>query len=172
MAQTSTRPEPLVNPYLRTDMNANFKNITNMNNIVFYQNGSNLVVNLSTFLIALSGDAKKLVDQNDLASYLYVSNGHPYLLKSGDLKRVTLDTDSTFIRQYDVLGTVSNMNVIQELKIQYPSSIDDSDYSVTYPALTNGALTSIRLGRYDISDIGGVLTASNRLNNTTTQLAP
>jgi len=153
-------------------MNANFKNITNINNLVFYQNGSNMVVNLATFIIALSGESKKLVDENDLASYLYVSNGHPYLLKAGDVKKVVLESDTTFIRQYDTLGIVSNMNVIQDLKILYPSTIDDSEYSVTYPALTNGALTSIRLGRYDLSDIGGLLVASNRLNNVTTQLAP
>jgi len=153
-------------------MNANLKNITNVNNIVFYQNGSNLIVNLSTFLIALSGESVKLVDDNDLTSYLYVSNGYPYLLKDGDVKRVVLDSDTTFIRQYDVLGVVSNLNVVQELKILYPSSVDDSDYSVTYSALTNGTLTSIRLGRYVISDSEGILTASNRINNATKQLAP
>jgi hypothetical protein len=139
---------------------------------VFYQNGSNLVVNLSTFLIALSGESVKLVDNNDLTSYLYVSNGYPYLLKDGDIKRVALDSDTTFIRQYDTLGIVSNLNVIQELKILSTSSLDDADYSVSYSALTNGTLTSIRLGRYDISDSEGILTASNRINGATKQLAP
>lgn len=168
----SNRQEPLVNPYLRTDMNANFKNITNINNAVFYKNGSNLVINFETILTMISGESVKLVDKDDVASYLYVSNGVPYVLKGGDIKRAILDSDNFFIRQYDPLGIVSNLNVISELKILYPSSIDDSDYSVTYPALTNGALTSIRLGRYLISDSSGLLLASNTVDNTTKQLAP
>lgn len=166
------RRTPLTDPYLRTDMDADYRSITNLASLVFYKDGSNLVVDLDTFVAALAGNAIKLNDPSGVGSYLYVSNGSPYIVGSGEAVKVVLESDGTFIRQHDHHGTVTNMTVLNDLVIQYPSDVDDSEYSVTHQALTNGAIEKIRIGRYYFQDDGGLLTISNAIDGAVNQLVP
>lgn len=99
------------------------------------------------------------------------------MLSSNGLKTVTFNVETPYIRQYEPQAYLTNLVVYQELIIEYPSTIDDSNYAVTYPALTNGAIPliyaqSFRVGRFVLRDNNGLLEAVNTNTLEITKLAP
>ena len=141
--QAQNRPTPLENVVLKTDANVNNQKLTNVNSIIFYDTGTNLIVNLSTFMNLFEGISKKLVNKDFVSQYLIVSNGHPYMVTSNSTREVTLQGDTSFIRQMEPVANVTNMNVYGELIIAQTSTIDNSNYSLTQQDLTNGALNKL-----------------------------
>lgn len=158
------RPTPLENVIFKTDVNVNFKNLTNVNSVVFYDSGTNLTVNLSTFLELFKGEAKKLIDTNNITSYLIMSNNAPYLVTSNSVRKITLNADTDYIRQFEPTANVTNLNVFNELIIQNPSSTDNSNYSVGFQDLTNGVIGQLKIGRFLLKDNNGVLEVSNTIS--------
>ena len=118
-AQTNTRPTPLENVVLKSDMNVNYKNMTNVNSVVFYENGSNLVVNMSMFMTLCNGNAIRLRQSDNTSSYLIVSNSAPYLITSNGIRAVTLNSDTAYIRQFEPSATITNLNIVNELIINW-----------------------------------------------------
>lgn len=159
-----TRPFPVENGYLRNDFNANTNKITNLQAIAFSSSGSNIVIDASTFLSLFEGVSKKLINPNQETEFLIISNARPYVITSNGIREVTLQNDTSFIRQHEPDAYVSNITVYSTLMLNEDSGIDSNDYSLTYSALTNGNIRVLRAE--DIIFGGHTLTRQEMINFT------
>lgn len=166
------RPTPLENALFKTDADVNYKKLTNVNAVVFYDSGSNVIVNASTFLTLFEGQAKTLIDTTGNESFLFVSNGIPWVTISNSTKKVIMENDTTFIRQGESLATVTNMVVLNELLVGNSNGVDDTVYNVTQPSLTNGAISELRIENFLFFVTNSVLTVLDKNTGITYPLAP
>lgn len=135
------RPFPLENAYLRNDLNVNSNSLTNVRDIVFKGEGTNLTVDIETFLMLFEGVSRKLIDPETVASFLVVSNGIPYMVTESNSVPVVLSSTTSFIRQYDSDAYVTNMTVLSDLiLLQEDGDSFPPDFAVTYRGITNGTL--------------------------------
>lgn len=137
------RPEPLSNPYLRTDMNANQKDITNINRLVFIIANTNIAVDASTFLTTFNGESFKLVNENSSEQYLIISNNLPYLVTSNSIRGLTLQGDTFYIRQFEPNANITNLSIWANLVLENNTGINDSDFGLNRSDLTNGTIPKL-----------------------------
>jgi len=160
---SQVRPTPLNNADFKTDANMGNHRLTNVNAIVFYDTGTNLLINATTFMSLFNGESKKLVDENT-PQYLFVSNGIPYVTSTNGLRTVILQNDTAFIRQGEYQASVTNLDVMGNLIISTPSSVDSSQYVVTEASLTNGAIAELKIERFYFFVTNGVLKVRDTSN--------
>jgi len=151
--QSQTRSFPIQNGKLRNDLDADYNVVTNLKAISFLDNGSNVYINASNFLYLFEGLSKKLINIDGSYEFLVVSNARPYMVTTNGMKEVTLQGDTSFIRQYEPEAFISNLTVNGTLWVEMNQNIDTNDYSVMFSSLTNGSISTLKaenviLGNY------------------------
>jgi len=143
--QAQTRTFPIQNGKLRNDLDADFNTITNLKAISFADNGSNVYINASNFLYFFEGLSKKLINKDGSYEFLVVSNARPYMVTTNGMREVTLQGDTSFIRQYEPEAFISNLTVYGTLWVETgDSGIDTNDYSLMFSSLTNGSISTLK----------------------------
>ena len=143
-----SRRLPLENAFLRNGMDANSQQITNLLSISFVDNGSNIIIDASSFLALFEGESRLLFNGNDRQQFMVISNGRPWMTTSDGVREVTLNGDTSFIRQYEPVANMSNVVVYSSLTIINEGGVDDSDYGVNHSDLTNGNIQAIDVVRH------------------------
>ena len=139
---------PLENSFLRNGMDANGKSVTNLLFVSFIDSGSNVVIDASTFLRLFDGESRKLLNADDEQQFVVISNGRPWMITAEGVREVTLNGDTSFIRQHEPTANLSNVLVHSSLVILNEGGVDDSDYGVNYSDLTNGNVAAIDVIRH------------------------